>query len=209
MGPADKKCSPGHERIALDKARDYKDLVIVQEKLDGSNCGVAKINGTIVALSRAGYDATTSPYEQHHKFANWVSANTMRFYEMLKEGERACGEWMIQAHGTKYKLPHEPFVIFDIMEGMERMPFLEFEKRTAKLDFITPRIIHVGQPMSLKRVIKSIQVSGHGATEDVEGAVWRVERENKVDFIIKYVRPEKIDGKYLPSQTGQPPVWNE
>ena len=63
-----------------------------------------------------------------------------------------------------------------------------------------------------------INVTGfHGATEAVEGAVWRVERDKPtgkngnrriVSFLCKYVRPDKVDGNYLPSQSGQDSVWN-
>jgi hypothetical protein len=42
----------------------------------------------------------------------------------------------------------------------------------------------------------------------VEGAVWRVERKGKVDFLGKYVRPEKVDGCYLPEISGEEAVWN-
>ena len=60
----------------------------------------------------------------------------------------------------------------------------------------------------------------HGALDPVEGAVWRVERnelihhgrngerEWVVDFLVKYVRPEKLDGIYLPEISGREPVWN-
>ena len=68
MGPADKHCHPGQAKIATVKERDKNDEVIVQEKLDRSNVGVAKINGQIVALTRAGYLASTSAFEQHHLF---------------------------------------------------------------------------------------------------------------------------------------------
>jgi len=50
MGPADRKISEGQERIATAKARDKHDRVIVTEKLDGSNVGIAKVAGKIVAL---------------------------------------------------------------------------------------------------------------------------------------------------------------
>jgi len=40
-------------------------------------------------------------------------------------------------------------------------------------------------------------VSAHGAIEEVEGAIWRVERKGKVDFLCKYVKPSKVDGRYL------------
>ena len=52
------------------------------------------------------------------------------------------------------------------------------------------------------------QFGFHGALEPVEGAVWRVERKGKVDFLGKYVRPDKIDGCYLPEINGGAAVWN-
>ena len=48
----------------------------------------------------------------------------------------------------------------------------------------------------------------HGATELPEGAVWRVERRGKYDFMAKYVRPENIDGCYLPEMSGGGEYWN-
>ena len=53
----------------------------------------------------------------------------------------------------------------------------------------------------------------------MEGVVWRVERNElirpggqerrwQVDFLVKYVRPDKIDGSYLSEISGQPPVYN-
>jgi hypothetical protein len=42
-----------------------------------------------------------------------------------------------------------------------------------------------------------------GAIDKVEGVVYRVERKGKVDFLCKYVRPDKKDGCYLESETGK------
>jgi hypothetical protein len=61
MGPGDHKCHEGQKRIATEKPRDRHDEVIVQEKLDGSNVGVARLDGMLYALTRAGYDADSSP----------------------------------------------------------------------------------------------------------------------------------------------------
>jgi len=36
----------------------------------------------------------------------------------------------------------------------------------------------------------------------------RVERRGCVDFLAKYVRPEKVDGRYLPEQAGGEPIWH-
>jgi hypothetical protein len=104
-------------------------MIIVQEKLDGSCCAVALANGAIVALGRAGWLADTSPYEQHRMFAHWVRQNEQRFRSVLGEGERIVGEWLSQAHSTRYALRHEPFVVFDLMIGATRLPFATFNER--------------------------------------------------------------------------------
>ena len=115
LGTGDHHIEEGQALIATKKTRDKNDLIIVQEKLDGSNCSVAKVNGKILALGRSGYLAETSPYEQHKLFAKWVLLNEQRFITLLNENERVCGEWLAQAHGTIYKLIHEPFVVFDLI----------------------------------------------------------------------------------------------
>lgn len=208
IGPGDHKCSQGQADIALKKPRDQKDLIIVQEKLDGSNCSVAKINGEIVALGRSGYLAESSPYEQHQIFAKWVVTQKQRFEKLLYEGERVCGEWLLQAHGTRYDLPHEPFVPFDIMIKHNRMLYHDFLLKVLPFGFTIPRLIHIGYSYPLKKALEAIKISGHGVIDEVEGAVWRVEREGRVDFLVKYVHPNKIDGKYLPEQNGGVAVWN-
>lgn len=208
MGASDHKCEQGQADIALKKKRDRHDLIIVQEKLDGGNVGIAKLNGNIIALGRSGYLAETSPFEQHHYFAKWVQHNRRRFDELLKDGERVCGEWLLQACGTIYNLPHEPFVAFDIMIGQTRLNYHDFLIRILPFGFTIPRLIHIGDSFRLEEALKAIETSGHGAEEGVEGAIWRVERKKKVDFLVKYVRPDKIDGKYLPEISGKPPIWN-
>ena len=205
MTPADKKCSPGHQKIMTEKARDYKDLIIVQEKLDGSNCAVAKINNKIIPLTRAGYVANTSPYIMHHYFYDWVMVNEIRFDNLLRDSERIVGEWMIQAHGTRYRIDYEPFIVFDIMTKHNRLIYHEFLKRVVYYDFEIPRLIHMGQSLKLKHAKKAIETSGHGAIDRVEGFVYRCEREWKVEFLCKWVHPDKVDGKYL---NGNNPVWN-
>jgi hypothetical protein len=208
MGSGDHKCDDGQYEIATKKARDWKDLIIVQEKLDGSNVGIARVGGQIIPLNRSGYKASSSPWEQHHVFNDWVYKNVTRF-DGLEDGERIVGEWLHQAHGTRYDLPHEPFVAFDLMREHERTTYLEFSYRMLKFDTVIPRLIHIGQPISVKNVVKRLEPSGHGAIDEVEGAVWRIEREGKVNFLVKYVRPDKIDGKYLPEISGKKPVYNK
>lgn len=207
--PADHHCHEGQARIATEKPRDKHDEIIVQEKLDGSNVGVALFNNQILAITRAGYLAETSPYSQHWFFADWVKVNENRFRYVLKEGERLCGEWLMLAHGTRYKLRHEPFAAFDLMIGHDRLSYDDFDSRIKEGNFISPYLIHRGHPLTVKDALDILGRYGfHGAIDEVEGVVWRVQRRGKVDFLVKYLKPYKVDGLYLPERTGNAPIWN-
>jgi len=221
MGVADHKCSEGQARIATEKKRDKHDNIIVQEKLDGSNVGVAKINGDIIALTRSGYTAISSPYEQHHYYDKWVNKNKSRFDKILNEGERICGEWLLQAHGTRYNLKDkEPFVAFDLYDNNnKRILFLELIKRV-NVEFQIPLTLSIADPISIETAIRRLENNNDfNAIDKREGVVYRVERnrvinkqtgerKKEVDFLVKYVRPDKKDGIYLPSVSNKPPVYN-
>lgn len=209
LGSGDHYCPEGQADIVLKKKRDKNDLVIVTEKLDGSNVGVLKKDGIIIPLVRSGHVANTSKYKQHQLFHDWVMKNHGKFDGVLREGERLCGEWLLQAHGTRYNLPHEPFVAFDIMEGKERISFIElFNRLNGK--FTMPSLVHIGEAISVDDALKKLGKFGrHGAIDEVEGLVYRVERNGKFDFICKFVKHTKEDGKYLESVTGKEPIWND
>lgn len=219
MGPGDHKCHEGQAKIATEKPRDKNDEIFVQEKLDGSNVGVARIGDIIYPLGRAGWTASSSPYEQHRLFSNWAYENMERFMAALQDGERLVGEWLALAHGTRYELHHEPFVAFDLMVGEKRFPYDVFAERVQLGEFVEPYLVHRGAPMSVEEVLKQLGPYGHhGALDAIEGAVWRVERDKPtgkkgatvrvVDFLVKYVRPDKKDGCYLPDISGEDPIWH-
>lgn len=204
LGQGDKRVHFGQAVICLEKLRDKNDEIIVQEKLDGSCVCVARQGDDVIALGRAGYLASSSSYEQHQKFDQWVQENRERFLRCLNDGERIVGEWLYQAHGTKYLLKHEPFVAFDIMDGTSRISFDQFCERTK--EFITPNLYHRGPPLPLHHLIEKLKISGHGADE-VEGAIYRVQRFGEIDFLAKFVRPDYVTGKYL-EVYGHEPLFN-
>ena len=201
IGPGDHKCHEGQERIATVKSRNKHDVIIVQEKLDGSNVAVALKDGIILPLSRAGYLANTSPYRQHLMFWNWVYENEERFRNVLNEGEQISGEWLAQAHGTRYELKHEPFVVFDIFDENRKRYAWNIVLEKLSTNFVIPHCIHYGNPISVDDAMLLLGKYGyHGALDEIEGAVWRIENRGKFDFMVKYVRPNKVDGLYLEVQ---------
>lgn len=214
MGPGDHHCHQGQSDICTKRVRDKHDRVIIQEKYDGSCVSVARIGDEIMPLIRAGYRAVSSKWLQHRYFDKWCWQNRDRFLSVLKNGERLVGEWLAQAHGTRYEINciFEPFIAFDIMRGQERMPFDDFTERLVigidsipEQPFCSPHIVGYG-PMSIGEAMS--KVCNPWAKDQIEGVVYRVERLGKVDFLAKFVRPDKIDGCYLPEVTGQEPIWN-
>lgn len=217
MGTGDHHIHEGQAKLAtvkLEKKNGMEREVIVQEKLDGSNVGIARVGDRIFPLTRSGYVADTSPYDQHKAWHKWVMQRQEKWLALLNDGERLCGEWLMQAHSTKYELKHEPFVAFDLMLGDQRVPYDEFISRIAGMNLTIPHLIHRGGAIGVEEVMKKLGKFGfHGATDAVEGAVWRVEtitkKGRKVEFLCKYVRPEKVDGIFLKGETGQlPPIYN-
>lgn len=207
LGPADRTINAGQASICTVKERPG-DRVVVQEKLDGSCCAIARTDdGQLHALRRTGYPAATSPFAQHHLFAEWVRINADRF-DPLQPGHRLVGEWIAQAHGTRYETT-TPFVVFDWMTGQRRHTVVELMGMAAWCGLPTPMLLHEGQALPLDQALDKLGTHGHhGAIDPAEGVVYRVERGFQVLFLAKYVRPDKVDGCYLPELTGGEPVWN-
>jgi len=207
LGPGEITINEGQTRILTLKTRDKHDKVIVTEKLDGSNCSVFRNNeGRLIPLTRAGWEADTSPYEQHHIFNKWVLKNQERF-DFIKEGERVCGEWLCQAHGTKYDLHgRPPFIVFDIISGKwDRLSVREIlDRLNTDIQFVP--ILHEGeQGIPIDQAMSLVNCGRYATTEDgVEGVVYRVERKGIFDFQAKCVRSDKVDGKYFETL-----VWND
>jgi hypothetical protein len=211
-GPGDWTVHEGQARICCEKPRKG-DTVIVTEKLDGACMAVAKINGEVIPLSRAGYRAEDGTFEHLRAFAPYVEKHKSCFDALLAEGERVCGEWLALAHGTRYDSGHpgfSPFIAFDIIRDGARVPYDEFRHRVFLQAIQHAQCVHCGpNGCPIESAMAALGNFGfHGAMELCEGAVWRVEREGRVDFLAKYVRPTKVDGIYLENLSGKPPVWN-
>jgi ATP-dependent RNA circularization protein (DNA/RNA ligase family) len=206
LGPKDRTIPAGQAVICCERTRDKHDTVIVTEKLDGSCCAVLRRDNKLHALTRSGYYANTSPFAQHKLFDKWVEDNCDRFMAVLQENERLVGEWLAQAHGTKYNLcDHEPFGVFDLIRNKERALYSEFDSRIGTL-FSRPSVIHVGGAISAEAAM-ALHRNKCWPSEGIEGIVYRVERFGKVDFLCKYVRSDYVPGKYLPEISGHPEVW--
>ena len=209
-GPADRHLDAARAAWCVDPARALDDaMVTVQEKLDGSCVAVLREGDTVRALGREGRLASASPNAARRMFARWVEAHRGRFLALLGDGERAVGEWLALAHGTRYALTHEPFVVFDLMRGAERALVCDVEARAGAQGFSTPHALHRGAPLPVADALAALGERGfHGAADPAEGVVYRVERAGSVGVVAKHVRHGKADGRWLPENTGLPALWN-
>lgn len=211
LGEGDYYIGEGQERILTIKERDKHDNILVFEKYDGSNVGIAKFENKIFALTRSGYEASTSPYKQHHYFANWVKKRELLFADMLQNGERITGEWLAQAHGLVYKIEIEPIVFFDYFtKNNERVLFEELLATATKYGLQLPRQLHEGRAKSVESVLPLLNEKTKGI-ESVglpEGMIYRVERKSKVDFLAKWVRSDFTTGKYCINIDESDLTWN-
>lgn len=224
LGPGDWCLETAMSALLTLRARwddRYRDRVILTEKVDGTCVAVGRLNDAILPLIRAGYDARSSPHKMHHDFARWVEAREALFRQRLASGERVPGEWMQVAHGTIYDLREddELFVPFDVIvpgkdRGLpeRRLPHDEQRERFAEMGLRGAHVLSDGPAVPVERALEMLNGNGfHGATEPAEGVVYRMETNGAFNFLAKFVRAGKADGKYMvgvEGGTAVEPVYN-
>ena len=211
LGTGDHFIEKGQERILTEKVRDKHDEVLVFEKYDGSNVGIGKIDNKIVALTRSGYTAKTSPYKQHHLFSDWVYKNVMKWMDVLENGERITGEWLAQAHGLKYNIEVEPIVFFDHFNAENQRSQYDYVGELAIMYGLQlPRMLHRGKAIATNELLPILNTGTEKicSIEMPEGMVYRVERKGKVDFLAKWVRSDFEAGKYIIDKEENELIWN-
>lgn len=209
LGDGDHMIDVSQASMMTEAVKQKGDTVIVEQKLDGSCVAVAMLDDrSIVAIGRAGHLAVSSPYEQHRRFAAYVTENHDRFVDLLAPGQRVVGEWLAQAHGTRYSVPHELFVPFDIMTGPDRMSRDRFWLECSKRKFTVPQVVSYGPPIGAGEAMSKLDQSFHGAIDPCEGVVYRYERKGRVLFLAKHVRHDFVPGRYFPETKDGPVVWN-
>jgi len=177
-----------------------RDKLYITEKVDGANVGVYKKDGILYPIMRKGYDVRSSDYKFLHRFANFVSDNAARFDALLTDGERVCGEWMIKTHSLFYSMPHEPFIAFDIIKGINRPVRPTFSEVLARLTaqgFTTANLIHEGGAISVEEALRLLGNGAHGCQSIPEGIVYRYERDGTFETAAKFVSNLNVGGDFM------------
>lgn len=95
---------------------------------------------------------------------------------------------------ARYKLVHEPFIPFDVIDGVgqkaSRMPHDDARRLIAQSGLTAASVIHDGGPLAVSAAMELMGRNGrHGAQEAPEGVVYRVETDGRFNFMAKWVDP--------------------
>jgi hypothetical protein len=163
----------------------------------------------LVALGRDGKLCKNSRNTNRRAFAVWLERNQNRF-DWLQNLERLACEWLPVAHGTRYAFKHEPIVALDFFDAVgTRATLQELQQKISNSSLKIPHVLHVGNAISLQAALEKLGTHGfHGALDQSEGLIYRLERTDKLLMLAKYVHHGKIDGVYLSDHTGQADVYN-
>jgi hypothetical protein len=105
--------------------------IVVEEKVDGANCGVSFDAGGDFRLQSRGHYLTGGYRERHFGlFKQWANTHRAALREVLGARFIAYGEWLYAKHTVFYdQLPHY-FLEFDVYDR-EAGAFLSTERRQA------------------------------------------------------------------------------
>lgn len=164
--------------------------LIVEEKLDGSNCGISFDASDGLVLQSRGHVLTGGPRErQFDLLKRWANHHSAVLHRILGRRYIVYGEWLFARHTIAYdRLPHY-FLEFDILDR-EAGEFLSTARRRALLEggpVVSVPVLATGVSVSFERLTGPSTCS---STEWMEGLYLKHEAEGRVIGRYKYVRAQ-------------------
>ncbi len=162
--------------------------IVVEEKLDGSNCGISFSPVGDLLLQSRGHILSGGPRErQFDLFKRWANRNTPWLRETLGGRYILYGEWLYARHTIPYdQLPHY-LLEFDILDR-EAGHFLSTNRRRALLaggPVHSVPVLATGTAVGLDQCIGR---STYSTSEQMEGLYLKHEDNGQVLARYKYVR---------------------
>lgn len=128
------------EIVSFDEAIANKNI-IVEEKLDGANCGISFDDDYNMLLQSRGHYLTGGPREKHWTlFKQYTSRIELVLLELLERRYIMYGEWLYAKHTEFYDLLPHYFFEFDIFDKQSQQ-FLSTKARRQMLDVHGKKVI--------------------------------------------------------------------
>jgi len=193
--------------------------LVVEEKMDGANCGISFSQSGDLLLQSRGHFLTGGPREKHFTlFKQWAHTHTAALHERLGSRYVLFGEWLYAKHTVFYDaLPHY-LMEFDVLDT-ETSQFLSTPRRAElleRLPVVPVRVLHEGKLKGIKELTRLLGPSAFitpdhirhlrekceeqgidparvlretDRSTDMEGLYVKVEEDGVVTGRYKYIRP--------------------
>jgi hypothetical protein len=188
---AGSRLQPGDEEMKV-VAREALEGVsfIIEEKLDGSNCGISFASDGSLILQSRGHVLTGGPRErQFDLLKRWASHHVAALRDILGTRYVMYGEWLYARHTIPYdRLPHY-FLEFDILDR-ESVAFLSTEARRNLLAGGPVQSVPVLGRAPTGMIDSYVGKSAYSSTEMMEGLYLKREDRGQVIDRFKYVRTD-------------------
>lgn len=163
--------------------------LVVEEKLDGSNCGISFDETRRLVLQSRGHVLTGGAREeQFDLLKRWAHHHSQSLREILGARYLMYGEWLFARHTIAYdQLPHY-FLEFDIWDR-EAGEFLGTRRRRALLEGGPVVSVPVlGATVGVDELESFVKMSTCASSEWMEGLYLKREEDGRVVGRYKYVR---------------------
>ena len=165
------RVQPGDEdlRVVAPAVLKGRDLII-EEKVDGANCGISFSSTGELLLQSRGHFLDGGPRERHFGLLkSWATCHQKELWETLGSRYVMYGEWLYAKHTIFYDHLTHYFFEFDVLD-LERGFFLASAKRRellSGLPVVSVPIIGSGHLRSVKQLRSFIAASA------LQTAQWR------------------------------------
>lgn len=162
--------------------------LVIEEKVDGSNCGISFDQDGLVLQSRGHVLSGGARERQFDLFKRWSSHHAGWLRDVLGERRIMYGEWLFARHTIYYdQLPHY-FLEFDIFDRTAQ-EFLSTERRKALLaggPVVSVPVLSIGTSLDFTALVTQSICSSR---ETMEGLYVKHEENGRVIGRYKFVRP--------------------
>lgn len=182
------------------------DNVIVEEKIDGANVGMALYDGHPIIRNRdfiltKGYKKDTPAKIQFRPTWGWFYEHKKCFEKLNEYGPYSVyGDWMYMAHGLKYDLLPSLYMTYDIYD-YDQGKFLASPQARLLLATCGFKVIHychLGRLENWEQLeIMANWVTPYATNARQEGVYVKVYDENWITHRFKMVREGFVQGEFF------------
>lgn len=166
------KLQPGDEDLSQIPFKSLKGkYLVIEEKIDGANCGISFSNDGKLLLQSRGHYLTGGYRERHYNlFKQWASIHQEEFFNVIGTRYIIYGEWMYAKHKIYYDNLPSFFMEFDVYDKEEKV-FLSTERRKEllkDLPICSVPVLKTGLINKLDDILKCISTSNYKTENHID-----------------------------------------